>query len=563
MKLKPYIAMYEGHDVSISIWDPNTNEFVVYELERITQDKHYMVSQGVGVTTEGNYVHKRSKKKEDINFYISFALANLKKDFGIENDFQIFHIMPTHPQNPQDPLTWDYSIINAPVYHISRANHHEAHSWSSYMQAPFKNSAIISWDAGGDNTLFMYSEINEQGYMTKRFEYPVLRYSFMWQLYGVHMESIRHTVNALDYAGKMMGLAAYGLPFEEKARSLVPEILSMMERMEDKDVSREKVHLWLKENFNQQHILHGDDEKTLAYAIQLATEEGLIQFIRNELIDMIHLCDNNLIITGGTAMNILVNERVKKEFPELNVFVPCNPGDDNISCGLMSREMWFLQDKLRHNMINGTFDFKYAGPYLFDHNNLMEYVIERNARETTLTEVAELLRNGKIIGFLNGRSEVGPRALGNRSILCDPTIPDMKNKLNQRVKFREWFRPFAPVCRLVDADKYFDSRDYDFMDAMQFAVDVKPEWQSTLTEITHADGTARLQTVTEESNPVFYELLNEFDGVLLNTSFNIQGKPILNSIRDALEILDTTQLDHVVVVNKDDNKPYIFSKGLL
>lgn len=221
------------------------------------------------------------------------------------------------------------------------------------------------------------------------------------------------------------------------------------------------------------------------YAIQLVTEEGLIQFIRNELIDMIHLCDNNLIITGGTAMNILVNERVKKEFPELNVFVPCNPGDDNISCGLMSREMWFLQDKLRHNMINGTFDFKYAGPYLFDHNNLMEYVIERNARETTLTEVAELLRNGKIIGFLNGRSEVGPRALGNRSILCDPTIPDMKNKLNQRVKFREWFRPFAPVCRLVDADKYFDSRDYDFMDAMQFAVDVKPEWQSTLTEITH------------------------------------------------------------------------------
>ena len=114
------------------------------------------------------------------------------------------------------------------------------------------------------------------------------------------------------------------------------------------------------------------------------------------------------------------------------------------------------------------------------------------------------------------------------------------------------------MCRLEDADKYFDSRDYELMDAMQFGIDVRPEWQEHLTEITHEDGSARLQTVTEKSNSVIYELLSEFDGVLLNTSFNVQGKPILNSIRDALQILDNTELDFIVIVDKETNQPILF-----
>ena len=148
-----------------------------------------------------------------------------------------------------------------------------------------------------------------------------------------------------------------------------------------------------------------------------------------------------------------------------------------------------------------------------------------------------------------GDSEVGPRALGNRSIVCDPNIADMKDILNSKVKFREWYRPFAPFCKKEDAHKYFDSPNFENLEYMSYAPKVKVD---TLPSITHVDGTARLQTVTEESHKHFYDLLTEFGkisdtNVLLNTSFNIRGYPILSWISDALYALENTEMDYVVI----------------
>ena len=144
---------------------------------------------------------------------------------------------------------------------------------------------------------------------------------------------------------------------------------------------------------------------------------------------------------------------------------------------------------------------------------------------------------------------MGPRARGNRSIVCDPNIADMKDILNSKVKFREWYRPFAPFCKKEDAHKYFDSPNFDNLEYMSYAPKVKVD---TLPSITHVDGTARLQTVTEESHSHFYELLTEFGkisetNVLLNTSFNIRGYPILSTIKDALYALENTEMDYVVI----------------
>ena len=155
-----------------------------------------------------------------------------------------------------------------------------------------------------------------------------------------------------------------------------------------------------------------------------------------------------------------------------------------------------------------------------------------------------------------GDSEVGPRALGNRSIVCDPNIADMKDILNSKVKFREWYRPFAPFCKKEEAHLWFESSNFENLEYMSYAPVVKVD---TLPSITHVDGTARLQTVTEESHSHFYELLTEFGkisdtNVLLNTSFNIRGYPILSSIKDALYALNNTQMDYVVI---DD---YLFAK---
>ena len=164
--------------------------------------------------------------------------------------------------------------------------------------------------------------------------------------------------------------------------------------------------------------------------------------------------------------------------------------------------------------------------------------------------IVDLIKSGKILGLVSECSEVGPRALGNRSIICDPSIVDMKDILNAKVKFREWFRPFAPVCRLEDKDTFFD-KAYE-TEFMSYAPNVKDEYKSKLKSISHADNTARLQTVSEHQHITFYKILTELTNrneipVILNTSFNIKGMPILTTIEDALYCLDNTQMDYVII----------------
>ena len=143
---------------------------------------------------------------------------------------------------------------------------------------------------------------------------------------------------------------------------------------------------------------------------------------------------------------------------------------------------------------------------------------------------------------------MGPRALGNRSILCDPSISGVKDVLNKKVKFREWFRPFAPIVRLEDAQEYFV---FDIESPyMSFAAEVVDTYKDELKEIVHSDGTARLQTLRRETNPLIWELLAHYKetygrGVLLNTSFNMKGRPILSRYSDAFQILLETQLDYI------------------
>jgi carbamoyltransferase len=160
------------------------------------------------------------------------------------------------------------------------------------------------------------------------------------------------------------------------------------------------------------------------------------------------------------------------------------------------------------------------------------------------------LERGKIVGVVRGNSEHGPRALGNRSIICNPAISDMKDILNEKVKHREWYRPFAPVVRLEDVSEYFEwDRESRWM---SFCPKVKEEWREKLPAITHVDGTARVQTITREQNEWLYDLLTNFKektgiGVLLNTSFNVNGKPILSTYKDAFHIYDTTDIDGLIL----------------
>lgn len=274
------------------------------------------------------------------------------------------------------------------------------------------------------------------------------------------------------------------------------------------------------------------------------------------------------------GLNVLNNERVKQRYPDRLVFVPSAPGDSGLALGrllahIRPQEQVHAQylgpkvvndvptsQELRENdMLRGVFHVDQYASEMMRISASERSKLSDNSVLVSKAEVAQMLADGKIIGVINGRSEFGPRALGARSILCDPSYPDMRDRINKKIKSREWYRPFAPVCRRQDAATYFDSTQFEFMESMAFAPAVRPEWKDKLPSITHVDGTARLQTVTETSQPWLYDLLCEFDAltgrqVLLNTSFNVKGKSILNDINEAVEVLGSTDLDAVIYYDR-------------
>ena len=276
---------------------------------------------------------------------------------------------------------------------------------------------------------------------------------------------------------------------------------------------------------------------------QLAFEEVFLDIAR-PIIDKYD--ELPIIMVGGCGLNILLNTRIEKEFNR-PVFVPPNPNDCGIAAGMI----------LGHIKPKKAIDLTYSGSFVLDQFCVSEYVESRNAVEYSIPDLAGKIKAGDIVGVVRGRSEHGPRALGNRSIICNPAIADMKDILNKKVKNREWYRPFAPVCRLQDINKYFH-RDTESR-WMCFCPEVREEWRSRLPSITHIDNTARVQTVTYDQNPWLYDLLTEFEqqtgvGDLLNTSFNVNGKPILSTYRDAIDVFDKTSMD-LLVLDK-----YLFHK---
>ena len=350
-------------------------------------------------------------------------------------------------------------------------------------------------------------------------------------------EKSRHQ---LALAGKLMGLCGYG--------KVIPEFVPAFEEFFfDRDY--EKLSNWTNlplKNVKKpwkDPLTNWAFEGQYAYDIAATAQEGF----ENAFFEVLDRYDPNipLCLCGGAALNVLVNEKIKEKY-DRPLYVPPNPHDGGLSLGHL-----FMYREPTERV-----DITYSGLPLLDRNKLPEYIEKYNAKKVNKKEIAEIIKDGKIIGLVYGDSEVGPRALGNRSIVCDPNIADMKDILNSKVKFREWYRPFAPFCKKEDAHKYFDSPNFDNLEYMSYAPRVKVD---TLPSITHVDGTARLQTVTEKSHSHFYELLTEFGkisetNVLLNTSFNIRGYPILSTIDDALYALNNTDMDHVVI------EDYLFTK---
>lgn len=287
----------------------------------------------------------------------------------------------------------------------------------------------------------------------------------------------------------------------------------------------------------------------LACSGQLVFEDWMTLLLKN--LAAMELSDN-LVLTGGCALNSTYNGMVLERTPFKRLHVFAAPADDGNAIGAAllayrrDHPEWvpaaavhtpYLGSSLSREVLKNVVQFD-SGKHLTEHPGTIHKV------------AARALADGKIIGWVQGRAEFGPRALGNRSILADPRHPDIKDRINSRVKFREEFRPFAPAILHEHGPEYFEN--YQESPYMERTLRFRPEVIDRVPGVVHVNKTGRLQTVRREWNERFHALVQEFHALtgvplVLNTSFNVMGKPIIHSVEDALAVLHTTGLDAVAL----------------
>ena len=510
--MKNLVSIFAGHDANITFYNADKDEYHLIELERLVKKRYFRL-----------HVDNSPEYQKEI---LTLCQEIAEEDWGIENDYEAV-LISSDGFIQVDPK----EIFNTEKV-VTVARHHQTHAAAAFYLSPFKQALIVSYDGGGDDGHFnVYAANGKEIKLLKNIKSD---FGGGYLLCGSMIREVAEkSKHQLALSGKLMGLCGYGktnydmVPaFEEFFFDRDYEKLSNWTNLPLKNIKNP----W--KNPLDNWVFEGQDGYDIAATAQAGFEDAFFSVLDK------YDTEIPLIITGGCALNVLVNEKVKQYYNR-EVFVPPNPHDGSLSLGHMCI----------YNPPSRKIDITYQGLPLVDKNDLDEFIKEYNAKKITKKDIAKLIKDGKIIGLVYGDSEVGPRALGNRSIVCDPNIPDMKDILNSKVKFREWYRPFAPFCKKEDADKYFDTYSYENLEFMSYAPKVKVD---TLPSITHVDGTARLQTVTEESHSHFYELLTEFGklsetNVLLNTSFNIRGYPILSTIEDALYALENTEMDYVII----------------
>jgi len=426
-------------------------------------------------------------------------------------------------------------------------DHHHAHAASTYYTSGLEDALVLTMDFSGDRTCTALFHARGPEIA------PVLRigrpnslglfYSMLTQYLGFEKD---------DEEYKVMGLASYGEPRYDLSEILQPEgetyalnpaFVKSSLHPELPAPSKQEA-LFAPLPLPRPHRVSGEALEPyhidVAASAQRALEEAVLNLLRHAAAKS---PSRNLCLAGGVALNCVLNQRIRESGLFDTVFVPPHVSDAGLSLGcaaLLSLE----EEGIRPEPI-GSCSW---GPHYSDDE--IEKVLERcglrgERPDDLCAAVAQDLADGRIVGWFQGGLEFGPRALGSRSILADPRRADMKDRVNQAVKFREGFRPFAPSCLEERAADYFEGAVRS--PYMTLTFDVKPEQRSRVPAITHVDGTARVQTVGRAENPLFHRLIGEFErrtGVpmLLNTSLNVRGQPIVADPRTALGLFYSTGL---------------------
>jgi len=509
----PSIALHSWHNASVSVYHKDDIVSVI-EFERFLNLKN----------ASGDFFEP-IHSKDDILKYIK---DYFKDKFGFEqyNKFIIGSGYGTFPEAYKN-------IIQAKEYIIDE-RHHTSHIYGSFCQSNFEKALGISFD-GGSNDGFFNIYLLEKGQNPKLLQHIHINLGSNYNVIGIYCDEIKN-YHCLTSAGKLLGLQSYGKVIEEwiePMKNFFKTPMSFFDPRNPDHIKGKKLSEQIGLNFSFEKKLSKENSYNFARTAQYVFEELFFEIAEPFILKY----KLPIVLSGGCALNIVLNTIVKQKYG-LDVFVAPNSSDCGLTVGLLC--LHFHPAK--------TIDITYKGVDILDKHSLLEYVEVRKGNKVNFEQMVEDLATNKILGVVQGCSEHGPRALGNRSIICSPISQDMKDILNLKVKHREWYRPFAPIVRLEDVSEYFEWEGESRW--MNFCPKVKEKYRDLLPAITHVDGTARVQTITKEQNELMYNLLTLFKektgiGVLVNTSFNVDGKPILSTYKDAFKVFDETQLDRL------------------
>jgi carbamoyltransferase len=429
------------------------------------------------------------------------------------------------------------------------STHHEAHLYYSYYTSNFDDAVCLSVDGVGEFDTITYGVINKNHIQKRTLaEYP----HSLGLFYSALTAYLGFKPNEGEY--KVMGLAPYGDPkkYINKVRKLVTfkngGLICDMDKFcwnkSNKTMFNEKLIEFLELDPRLPDTELNQGHKDLAAAVQKRYEEVLVDVLKS--ISMID-SNQNLCLSGGCAYNGSANGKITKLTNFSNLWIPVAPSDAGSAVGACIHYM--VENGISTSKVNRN---PFIGPQ-YNLNDLIKNLKGKkykkfNSELSLLRFLAKRLANGETVGWFQGHNEFGARALGNRSILANPTLKSMKDKINKTIKKRESFRPFAPMVIKEKQDIFFDvDNDVPYMNQI---VNVKPEYVEKLPAVTHIDGTARIQTVYK--NTLVHDLLTEFENltgypILLNTSFNIKDKTIVRTPKDALDMYFNSDLDLLVI----------------
>ncbi len=446
-------------------------------------------------------------------------------------------------------------------------NHHTAHAASAFYASPFQEAAILVVDGIGEtSTTSFFSGKNNKLKCLQEVPYPA-SLGFLW-------ESVSHLLGFSVYdAAKVMGLAAYGNPqrYLDHFKKIVKTAPNGQFEMDNKalhfgsivydppsaDCQGLEALFGLKKRERGQELTQAYED--IAASLQAVTDQIMLH-ITKHLYEQVE--SDNLCLAGGVTLNCVTNRVAFEETPFTHLFVQPAAHDAGTALGAA----FFIWNHLLGHEQRQPMTHAYLGPSFTDSEieaELQAHQLSYKHTDEIEKEVAELIAQNNIVGFFQGQMEIGPRALGNRSLLADPRHPDMRGILNRKVKHREYFRPLAPSILYEEAENWFHiQKETSAAEFMLMAYPVKESVKEKIPAVVHVDGTSRIQVVKKETNPRYHKLISEFyqiSGVpiVLNTSFN-DSEPIVCTPKDAINTFLKTDIDYLALgnflVRKNDNR---------